>query len=304
MKNIIQKTKISALKFPSLEHGQIRAWLRKITVAMSVITIAFIAWAFWWEPSRFSVEETSLTVPNWPAPCGGLRIAVLANLHVGSPFNQLDKLEKIITSTNAAKPDIILLAGDYVIQGVVGGTITTPEDIAQRLTFLSAPMGVYAVLGNHDWWLNAGQVYRALENVGIKVLEDASTFIQSGDCSFWLTGIGDFWEGKHDAALAVRDIPLGAAILALTHNPDMFPELPARIALTIAGHTHGGQVNIPFIGRPVTASKYGERYASGHIIEDGRHLFVSPGLGTSILPVRFRVPPEISVLIVDTLSQH
>jgi predicted MPP superfamily phosphohydrolase len=87
-------------------------------------------------------------------------------------------------------------------------------------------------------------------------------------------------------------------VVAFTHNPDLFPDVPARVALTIAGHTHGGQVFLPWLGRPVVPSRYGERYAIGHVVENGRHLFVSPGLGTSIVPVRFRVPPEVSVLIL------
>jgi predicted MPP superfamily phosphohydrolase len=85
-------------------------------------------------------------------------------------------------------------------------------------------------------------------------------------------------------------------VLAFTHNPDVFPQVPHRVALTIAGHTHGGQVALPFVGRPVVPSKYGQRYAIGHVVEDARHLFVSPGIGTSVVPVRFQVPPEISVL--------
>jgi hypothetical protein len=89
-----------------------------------------------------------------------------------------------------------------------------------------------------------------------------------------------------------------APVLAFTHNPDVFPHVPARVALTIAGHTHGGQVVLPLLGRPLVPSAYGQRYAIGHVEEDGRHLFVSSGLGTSIFPVRFGVPPEISIVVV------
>lgn len=119
-----------------------------------------------------------------------------------------------------------------------------------------------------------------------------------GEGSFWLAGISDFWEGPHNVQLAVQQIPHQVPIIAFTHNPDVFPEIPSRVALTIAGHTHGGQVQLPIIGRPIVPSRYGERFAAGHIVEAGRHLFVSTGLGTSILPVRFRVPPEISILTV------
>ena len=108
--------------------------------------------------------------------------------------------------------------------------------------------------------------------------------------------MSDWWEGKHDVGRALEAIPLGAATVLFTHNPDVFPEVPRRVALTIAGHTHGGQVYLPGVGRPIVPSAYGERFAIGHIVEEGRHLFVSPGLGTSILPIRFLVPPEVSIL--------
>ena len=117
-----------------------------------------------------------------------------------------------------------------------------------------------------------------------------------GSCRFWLAGIGDFWEGRHDVGATLASVPLGQPVLAFTHNPDVFPEIPERVSLTVAGHTHGGQVYIPLVGRPVVPSRYGQRYAIGHIVENGRHLFVTPGLGTSIIPVRFLVPPEVSVL--------
>ncbi len=228
---------------------------------------------------------------------------MLADLHVGSPFNGPDKLERAIALTEKAEPDLVLLAGDYVIHGVRGGTFTSPEQIANRLRGLSAPLGVWAVLGNHDWWLDGPRVRTALESVGIPVLEDAATPIHRGGCAFWLVGIGDYWEGKHDVPSALAQVTDDAPILAFTHNPDLFPDIPAHVALTIAGHTHGGQVYIPFVGRPVVPSRYGERYAIGHVVENGRHLFVSSGLGTSIVPIRFLVPPEVSVLTVRAAAR-
>lgn len=193
----------------------------------------------------------------------------------------------------------MLLAGDFVIHEVVGGQFVSPEDTATALGRLRAPGGVFAVLGNHDWWLDAPRVRAALERAGIPVLDDAATQIALRDCRFWLVGVSDFWEGPHDLARAFRDVPADATVLAFTHNPDVFPEMPARVSLTVAGHTHGGQVYVPGIGRPVVPSQYGQRFAIGHVVEDGRHLFVSSGLGTSILPVRFLVPPEVSILSLD-----
>jgi uncharacterized protein len=113
----------------------------------------------------------------------------------------------------------------------------------------------------------------------------------------WVAGLSDLWTGHHDldAALSVVKDD-GAPAILLTHNPDVFPRVPRRVTLTLAGHTHGGQVRLPFIGAPIVPSAFGKRYAAGHVVEDGRHLFVATGVGTSILPVRFRVPPAITLL--------
>ena len=122
------------------------AWLCVVNVAL---------WGFWLEPASLRNENYEIDLPNWPAACDRIRIAVVADLHVGSPFNGLDKLERIVELTLAAKPDLILLAGDYVIHGVLGGNKVAPEEIAGGLGRLAAPLGVFAVLGNHDWWEDA-----------------------------------------------------------------------------------------------------------------------------------------------------
>ena len=277
-------------------------YFRWFVHAFFAVGIVLGLWAFWLEPRSLHNAEHVLHIPRWPQYCNGLRIAVLADLHTGSPYNGLAKLNQIVDLTLRAQPDLILLPGDYVVQEVLGGRFVEPEDMTPVLARLQAPLGVFAVLGNHDWWLDGPRVRRALENAGIAVLEDASTFITHGDCRFWLAGISDYWEGPHNIEAALANIPTSAPVLAFTHNPDIFPELPARVTLTIAGHTHGGQVYLPGLGRLIVPSRYGERYAIGHIQEAGRQLFVSPGIGTSILPVRFLVPPEVSMLTVHSID--
>ena len=269
---------------------------RALLLGCGALAVAAPVWGFLVEPATLRNEGYELAVPGWPAACDGLRVAVLADLHVGSPWNGLGNLERVVALTRKAAPDLVLLVGDYVIRGIPGGRFTPPEEIAEVLRQLSAPLGVWAVLGNHDWWYDAPRVRSALESVGIPVLEDTATRVGSDGCSFWLVGIGDFWEGRHDVRGALRQVSDPAPVVAFTHNPDVFPDVPARVSLTIAGHTHGGQVYIPLVGRPVVPSRYGERYAIGHVVEDGRHLFVGTGIGTSIIPVRFLVPPEVSVL--------
>ena len=262
----------------------------------SGLLVVLALWAFCLEPSSLHNAAYRLSVSNWPVACAGFKIALLADLHVGSPFNGLSKLDQIVQLTNAANPDLVVLAGDYVIHGVLGGTFVDPERIAASLARLQARVGVYAVLGNHDWWYDARRIQRAFEQHSISVLENQAVEIKHDACRFWLVGIGDYTEQRHRVDRALVTVPSERSVVAVTHNPDLFPDLPQRVTLTLAGHTHGGQVNLPWLGRLVVPSRYGQRYAIGHIVERRQHLFVTPGLGTSILPVRFRVPPEVTLL--------
>lgn len=275
---------------------------RYLSIFPLLATFALGLWAFWLEPASIYNENYQIRLPNWPAACDGVRVAVLADLHVGSPFNGLDKLDRIVELTVKAKPDLILLAGDYVIHGVLGGTKVAPEEIAKSLRSLAAPLGVFAVLGNHDWWENAPRIERALQSAGISVLEDSSVLVKRDSCVFQLVGLSDLWEGPRRYRTALAQIKSGIPAVAFTHNPDAFTEIPNRVDLMIAAHTHGGQVYLPLFGRPIVPSKYGQRFAAGHIVENGRHLFVSTGLGTSVIPVRFLVPPEISLLTIQSAT--
>lgn len=281
---------------PSRRLRQQRTWLR-IAAAIALAAVALAAWTFWLEPASLIVAEEHIAVPR--AIRGTLRIAILTDLHIGSPFNGIDKLRTIVNRTNDAKPDIICILGDLVIQGVIGGRFVAPEEIAAGLKHLRAPGGVLAVLGNHDAWLDHDRVQRALEQNGVRVLEEKAAKLDTPAGPVWIAGISDLWTSRHDVAAALSSVTDDTApVILLSHNPDVFPTVPDRVALTLAGHTHGGQVRLPFVGRPIVPSRFGQRFAAGHIVEGGRHMFVATGLGTSILPVRFRVPPAITILSV------
>jgi predicted MPP superfamily phosphohydrolase len=269
-------------------------WRGIARTAVGCLAAVLGVWSFWLEPASLRNEDYEITLARWPTECDGLRIAILADLHVGSPYNGLEKLAEVVELADRAESDLVLLPGDFVIHGVLGGTFVAPETAAAVIGRLAAP--AFAVLGNHDWWLDAARVRAALEQQGIPVLDDTAREVIVGTCRFWLAGVSDLWEGQHDVEGALAPIPPAAPAIVFTHNPDVFPRVPDRVAITFAGHTHGGQVYLPGLGRPIVPSEYGERYAIGHIVEEGRHLFVSPGIGTSILPVRFLVPPEISVV--------
>jgi predicted MPP superfamily phosphohydrolase len=260
--------------------------------------VLLAAWAGWWEPSSLRVLQECIEL-RWPYE-QPLRVAVLTDLHVGSPFNGLAKLRDIVDRTNRAEPDVILILGDLVMHGVPGGTFVPPEDTAVELSRLHARDGVFGVLGNHDVWLDANRVQRALSSAGIPVLEDRAMRIETRAGILWLVGISDYWTRAHDVSAALANVSDSELpVIAFTHNPDIFPEIPSRVTLTIAGHTHGGQVRLPLLGAPIVPSRYKQRFAAGHIIEEGRRLYVATGTGTSLLPVRFRVPPAIAVLTIS-----
>src|SRR5579871_6545869 len=270
-----------------------------------LLTGLFLAFAllaldgFWWEPSslRLASYEVRIEAPALK----GLKIAVISDLHGGAPYIDTAKIDRVVAMTNQAHPDLILLTGDYVIQDVVGGRHMPIQTIVAHLKNLAAPLSVYAVLGNHDRWESAPAITRAFERAGIPVLENAPLQFKRGNRVITLVGVGDHYSGASDVRQAMEGVPKDADALCFTHSPDVFPELPRSCALTIAGHTHGGQVWLPILGRIAVAheSDYGQRYAIGVIREKDKTLFVSPGIGTTGLPVRFMVPPEVSLVTIE-----
>ncbi len=268
------------------------AWL--ITVAVFV----FLGWGFVWEPGRLIQRNYTIALPHWSPQCDGLRVDVVADLHTGSPRNGVDKLDRVVRQLAASDSDVVILAGDYVILKVLMGKYVTPEVVAAHLKPLLAHKRVYAVLGNHDWWKNGARVRQALEADGITVLENSATETSFGPCKLWVVGVGDLWEGHPDIPRALAAVNDDAPVIAITHNPELFREMPRRASLVIAGHTHGGQVNL-LPGQP--SVRFG-KFIAGPILYDNRQLFVTPGIGTSILPFRFRVPPEISRLTLRSAA--
>lgn len=275
-----------------------RRYYLRVVVTVSLLVVPLAVWGVWWEPARLTVKTTALAIPHWPAGFANLKVVALSDLHVGAPHITLDKLRTVVQRANEQQPDLIVLLGDYVIQGIVGGRFTEPEVFVEPLKDLKAPLGVYAVLGNHDWWYGSEQVTRAFERVGIRMLTNEAVQIERNGSTLWLAGLGDYFSHKDDLEKTMRSVTTADPILALTHTPDIFLKLSPQFILTLAGHTHGGQVNLPLLGRRVVPSDYGDKYAIGFVEEGEKRLFVTPGIGTSIFPVRFRVPPEISVLTI------
>ena len=266
--------------------------------AAGLIGLLLVCWSILIEPNRLIVKPTTVAIAGWPPGFEQCKIVALSDLHVGAPHITLDKVRQIVQLTNEQQPDLIVLLGDYVIQGVLGGSFVAPESLVEILKDLHAPLGVYAVLGNHDWWLGGERVTSAFQQAGIRMLTNEAIPIQRNGQTLWLAGLGDLFSHQDDIDKTLRSVTTNDPILALTHTPDIFLKLPPQVVLTLAGHTHGGQVNLPWLGRRVVPSDYGEKYAIGFVEEGTRRLFVTTGIGTSILPMRFRVPPEIAVLTI------
>lgn len=267
--------------------------MRRATAAAG---LAFAAYAGWIEPRRLVVRESRLELPHWPPELAGLRAGVMTDLHAGAPHAGPRAIERWVARMNEQRPDIVLLGGDFADAHFLFGGRMEPEAIAERLTALDAPLGSVAVLGNHDWVQFGVRMWNALTAAGIPVLENDAIAIPDPRTTFHVAGLADLRSRRPDAVAALEHVPAGAPVLMLAHDPDLFPLVPDRVSLTVAGHTHGGQVALPVIRRPFIPSYYGERYARGHIVEDGRHLVVGAGLGTSGAPVRLLAPPELLVL--------
>jgi predicted MPP superfamily phosphohydrolase len=238
------------------------------------------------------VHSETLNLPAWPANLSGFRVAVIADLHAGGPQIDEERIDRIVERVNREQLDLVALLGDYIDTEVALAEWIQPENIAAKLARLESRLGTYAVLGNHDWTHTGARMGQALHDAGITLLENRAVEVES----FWIAGLGDLMTRTADLEGTLAQVPDGAPVLLFSHNPDVFPQVPERVALTFSGHTHGGQVNVPLLRDKVTPSKYGAHYTGGHIEEGGRHLYVSDGIGTSQLPVRFRAKPEIPVL--------
>ena len=253
------------------------------------------------EPEGLIVTRYAPAPAAWPAG-QKLTITVIADLHAGGPDMQLPHVREVVDRANALGSDLIVLLGDFVAWYRFP-YVRVPDRLwAAELKRLKAPLGTWAILGNHDWWHDLLGVRRALAGVGIPVLENDAVLLGPPRRKFWLAGIGDQlayplgrgrFFGADDLPWTMTRIESSDPVVLLVHEPDIFPRVPARVALTLAGHTHGGQIRLPLVWPAFVPSKYWARYAYGHVVEHDRHLIVSGGLGTSVVPARLGVPPEI-----------
>lgn len=249
---------------------------------------------------RFQVNRHARAVIGLTAP---VRVAQLSDLHFG-PYIRAASVRAWVDAALRARPDLIVITGDFVDSELEGEVTPLLSELAR----LRAPLGVFGVWGNHDYgsfgayarrfrargggtWLAHRAAFEArLAEAGVRVLTNAGAQVR-GD--LFLAGVDDLWWGEPSLEKALRGAR--GATLLLSHNPDFLPEVPEHVALTLCGHTHGGQVRLPFVGALTTSSKYGDRFARGWVNGPAQG-FVSRGLGVSLLPVRLNCAPEVVVL--------
>ncbi len=279
--------------------------------ALLVTPFGLGSYAFAIEPGfRLDLTSYHVTPPDWPEGLA-IKAAVIADIHACEPLMSAARVRRIAELTNALQPDIIFILGDFNAGHRMVSAAVYPHQWGEALSILRAPLGVYAILGNHDLWHGAlpgmrsdggESIRRALHHANIKLLENEAVRLTKNGAPFWVAGLADqmggrigrnSFKGLDDLPGTLRQVSDDAPIVLLAHEPFIFRQVPKRVALTLCGHTHGGQVDLPFITTAYLDSRWRTDYIYGHIVEDGRNMIISAGLGTSILPVRFLCPPEL-----------
>jgi predicted MPP superfamily phosphohydrolase len=264
--------------------------VRGTLVAAAAAAVALAHRAAWREPRMLATPEVELALPRWPAALDGFRLLLFSDLHAGAGHMTRARVRALVDRAIALDADLCLLMGDYLDSTPLGQGRARVREVAAQLARIPRTL---AVLGNHDWRGAGPAMGWALRDAGVRVLENEAVPVRKG---LWVAGVGDTRHRSADLEAALMPVPQDAALVLATHDPDVFPDVPERVALTVAGHLHGGQVNVPILRHAVLPSRYGDRYLAGHVIEQGRHLYVSAGLGTAGLPLRLRCPPELPVL--------
>jgi predicted MPP superfamily phosphohydrolase len=267
--------------------------MRKILATLGGLALLFalfLGWCFREATSDPIIRRAELAIPGLERP---MTIALLSDIHTGSPAMGEKRLARIAGQINALRPDLVVIAGDFIFGHDPSGAAKRGEALVSPLRQIRAPLGVAAVLGNHDYWTGAPAVRDQLGRAGVTLLENQA--VLRGPIA--LGGISDDFTGHANVAETLRAArALGKPIVLLTHSPDVAPELPADAPLLLAGHTHCGQVL--FFGRHVVppVSRYGTRYRCGVVREGARTVVVTAGLGTSGVPFRLGAPPDIWLL--------
>jgi len=259
--------------------------------------------------AEIELVRVPVQIRNLPGPLRGLRIGLLTDLHSSAIVSS-----RLIRAAGdlllSERPDLIVMTGDFIsgstrfLSGSIGQF--KREHVtrcAEALSHLKAPLGIYGVLGNHDFWSGAESVAMICETftrqMGMVWLRNRSVTVKRGGASLRLLGVDDYWEPSCSLAQACRGLDGDSVRILLSHNPDINDDISLsreRIDLVLAGHTHGGQVVMPFLGQPVMPSKFGQKYRAGLVRDGARQTYISRGIGCLLAPIRLNCPPEVTVL--------
>jgi uncharacterized protein len=297
-----------------------KRWGRTILLVCAALAAAAagcLGYAYFIEPSQLVVTEATIKIDRWNPAFDGLRIALIGDIHGGSNNVTKEKLQRVVALTNAQNPDLIVMLGDYVSEdesseaAIRERRLNMPvAEIADGLSGLKATYGVFVVLGNHDGFYGDDRVAAEFLRVGYRVLQHDIAVIENDGARLRIFGMIDHlslppnWVAISNEAKALLEASGSGDVIVLQHSPDILPVISGELSISpelrlmLAAHTHGGQVRFPLIGAPIVPSSYGQKYVRGHIRENDIDMFVTSGVGTSVLPVRFGVPPEIAVLTI------
>jgi hypothetical protein len=265
-----------------------RRWL---ILAAALLAVAAFAAATLVEARSLRTRTVAFSSPDLPAAFDGLRVAFVSDVHHG-PYFSRERVRNAVARVNALHPDVIVLGGDYVYRSA-----EFVEPVFAELGRLQAPLGVYAVLGNHDHWVDPVKTRKALAASRIRALDNRGYWLQRGSSRIRLCGVDDLWEGRQDLAAAVDGATTGDFVLLASHNPDFVETLGGEpVDLVLSGHTHGGQVTLFGLWAPAVPSDYGQKYRAGLVLDGPVPAFVTTGVGTTVVPLRLFASPEVVLL--------
>ncbi|MBQ9244818.1 metallophosphoesterase [bacterium] len=256
-------------------------------ILFCIVGLVACVYTFFYEPEMITVKHYKIK----DAELKGLKIVFVSDFHLKK--YQTKRFKKIINLINEQNADIVLSGGDYVALHNIDKTLSV-ETIAEGLSKIKSKYGFYTVLGNHDAGKAETDILKAFEKYSIKTLINNNVIVNIGSENLYIAGVRDIQTGRPNIFKALANT--GNPVIFLTHNPDIYTVIPNNVNLILAGHTHGGQVRLPFLGGIIVPSKYKNKYALGLIEEDNKKMLVTKGIGTSVLNVRFNCKPEIVVI--------
>ena len=262
-------------------------------ISLLILFVVLCIDLFFIEPNILLTKSQKLEIPHWNKDLDGFKIALITDIHLGTKFVDLKKLARIVKIVNSKNPDLIVICGDLDAKSISKEKYSTTQ-IANIFKNLKSKHGVIAVMGNHDY-VPPSVVKNIYQKSNIILLENEDYYFSHNAKTLRIVGFKDLWYFKSNPIQVVGMKDKTTPTVVLTHNPDYFPQMPNFVSLTLSGHTHGGEIVLPFIGSFFIPSEYGQRYRNGYIIENNKHLFVSRGVAT-LSGGRFLDPPEINIL--------